>query len=80
MPIAKIAISIEEEIVRRIDELVASEVYPSRSRAIQEAVTEQLARRSRSRLAEQCALLDSGEEQALAEEFSPEEVEQWRQC
>jgi len=80
MPTTKIAITIEEETVRRVDELVASRVYPSRSRAIQEAVAHQLARLSRSRLAEQCALLDPHEEQAVAEEFSPEELELWRRC
>jgi len=80
MATTKIAITIEEETVRKVDELVAREVYPSRSKAIQEAVADKLARLSRSRLAEQCAFLDVGEEQALAEEFSPEELEQWRQC
>jgi Arc/MetJ-type ribon-helix-helix transcriptional regulator len=80
MPTTKIAITIEEDTVRRVDELVASAVYPSRSKAIQEAVADKLARLSRSRLAEQCALLDVAEEQVLAEEFSPDELEQWRQC
>lgn len=80
MPTTKIAISIEEDAVRQIDELVAREVYPSRSRAIQEAVADQLVKRSRSRLAEQCALLDSGDEQAMAEEFSADEVALWEQC
>ena len=80
MATTKIAITIEAETVRRVDELVARDVYPSRSRAIQEAVADKLARLSRSRLAEQCALQDKGEERALAEEFSPSELEQWRQC
>jgi len=80
MATTKIAITIDEETVRRVDELVAGAVYPSRSRAIQEAVADKLARLTRSRLAEQCALLDVEEEQALAEEFSPDELEQWQQC
>jgi hypothetical protein len=46
---------------------------------IQEAVADKLARLSRSRLAEQCALLEKAEEQSLAEEFSPEELEAWQQ-
>jgi len=80
MATTKIAITLEAETVRRIDELVASDVYPSRSKAIQEAVADKLARLSRSRLAEQCALLDMEEEQAMAEEFSPDELELWRNC
>jgi Arc/MetJ-type ribon-helix-helix transcriptional regulator len=64
----------------RKQELVANRVYPSRSKAIQDAVADKLAKVSRSRLAEQCALLDVGEEQAMAEEFSPGELEQWRRC
>jgi hypothetical protein len=48
--------------------------------AIQEAVAEKLARLSRSRLTEQCALLDANEEQAMAEEFSPEELKLRREC
>ena len=35
---------------------------------------------NRSRLAEQCELLDREEEQGMAEEFSPEELEQLLQC
>lgn len=80
MATVKIAITLEEEIVREVDALVARHAFPSRSRAIQEAVAEKLARLSRSRLAEQCALLDQGEEQELAEEFSPNEMERWLEC
>jgi metal-responsive CopG/Arc/MetJ family transcriptional regulator len=80
MPTTKIAITLEEDAVRRVDELVANHVYPSRSKAIQDAVADKLARLSRSRLAEQCALLDIDEERAVAEEFSPGELERWRRC
>lgn len=76
MPTTKIAITMERETVRRVDALVASEVFPSRSRAIQEAVADKLSRLSRSRLAEQCELLDVSEEQSMADEFGPEEEEE----
>ncbi len=76
----KIAITMDSGTVRMVDELVADKVYPSRSRVIQEAVADALARLSRSRLAEQCALLDREEEQTMAEEFSSGELELWRQC
>jgi len=80
MATKKIAITIEEETVRQVDELVELHFFPSRSKAIQDAVAEKLARTSRSRLAEQCALLNADEERSMAEEFSPGELEQWRNC
>ncbi|MFV1994268.1 MAG: CopG family transcriptional regulator [Verrucomicrobiales bacterium] len=70
MATKKIMIAIEAETVRKVDELVADNIYPSLSRAIQEAVANKLVRLSRSRPAEQCSLLDCEEEQELAEEFS----------
>jgi len=80
MPTTKIAISMDAEAVRRVDELVANSSYPSRSRVIQEAVQDKLARLSRSRLAEQCALLTPASEQELAEEFTADELEAWLQA
>jgi Arc/MetJ-type ribon-helix-helix transcriptional regulator len=51
--------------------------YPNRSRVIQEAVAEKLARIDRSRLARECAKLEPTEERALAEEGMSEEMSQW---
>jgi Arc/MetJ-type ribon-helix-helix transcriptional regulator len=55
MASAKIAISLNKETVERLDRLVVKGVYPSRSRAIQDALDERLARLSRDRLAKECA-------------------------
>jgi metal-responsive CopG/Arc/MetJ family transcriptional regulator len=74
---AKIAISLEEDTLNRLDRLVAQEVFPSRSRAIQEAVAEKLERFERSRLARECAKLDPAFERALAEEGLPDDLSQW---
>ena len=74
---AKIAISLEEDTLDRLDRLVAQEVFPSRSRAIQEAVAEKLERFERSRLARECAKLDPAFERALAEERLSEDLAQW---
>lgn len=65
---AKIAITLDPTSLRTLDRLVRRGVFPSRSRAIQEAVTEKLARLERRRLAEECAKLDPIFEQALADE------------
>ena len=76
----KVAVSLDEETVREVDALVQQHAFPSRSRAIQEALAEKLIRLSRSRLAEQCKLLDPDEEKDMAEEFSPNELELWQNC
>jgi metal-responsive CopG/Arc/MetJ family transcriptional regulator len=49
MSTAKVAITIERELLVRLDRLVKSRRFPNRSRAVQEAVTEKLARMERSR-------------------------------
>ena len=77
MAASKIAITMEEKLVRRLDDLVKSQVFPNRSKAIQEAVEEKLKRMEKTRLAEECAKLDSKYEQALAEEGFSSELEEW---
>lgn len=77
MSMAKVAISIEKATLEQLDELVKSKVFPSRSRAIQEAVTEKLNRLRKTRLAEECAKLDPAAEQALAEESLSVELREW---
>ena len=64
----RITITLDREILSRVDGLVARKVFPSRSRAIQAAVEEKLARMERSRLATECAKLDPKFEQAMADE------------
>lgn len=65
---SKVAISLDESTLNRLDKLVQKQVFPNRSQAIQEAVAEKLARLERSRLARECAKLDPAFEKALAEE------------
>ena len=65
---AKIAITLDEEIVRQLDYLVGQRAFKNRSQVIQEAVTEKLERLSRGRLARECAKLDLVAEQGLADE------------
>lgn len=77
MSTAKIAITIEEETLDKLDRLVSSKVFPNRSKAIQEAIKEKLARVNKSRLARECAKLDPAIEKAIAEEGFSQEIEQW---
>ena len=64
----KVAITIEGGLLRRLDLLVAEKRFPNRSRAIQEAVEEKLARMDRTRLAAEAGKLDRRLEQKLADE------------
>ena len=74
---AKVAVSLEEETLGRLDRLVKESVFPSRSQAIQEAIAEKLDRLERRRLARECAKLDPAAEKALAEEGLCEESGEW---
>lgn len=77
MSTQKIAITLEEKTLTRLDRLVKSRVFPSRSRAIQEAVEEKLHRMDRRRLARECAKLDPAEEKRMAEEGLSLELSRW---
>jgi len=77
MATTKIAITLEETVVKRLDQLVKKRAFPNRSRAIQAAVEEKLEMIDRNRLARECAKLDVEYEQAMAEEGLTEELSQW---
>ena len=73
----KIAISLDEHTLQRLDQLVADAVFPSRSQAIQIAIEGKLVRLEGSRLARECAKLDPAFEKALAEEGLSEDTATW---
>ena len=77
MPSAKIAVTIDRELLTRLDRLVKEHRFPNRSRAVQEALRDKLERIDRGRLARECAKLDPVFEQRLADEGLSEDVEQW---
>ncbi|MBD3868225.1 MAG: CopG family transcriptional regulator [Acidobacteria bacterium] len=74
---SKIAITLAEETVKYLDDLVKKEVFANRSQAIQSAVDEKIQRMTGHRLAEECARLHPGEEQELAEESIGSETAEW---
>ena len=74
---AKVAVSLEQAMLGRLDDLVRNAVFPSRGQAIQIAIEEKLERMERSRLARECAKLDRGFEKALAEEGMSEDLSAW---
>jgi metal-responsive CopG/Arc/MetJ family transcriptional regulator len=68
MTVQKIAITIDETLLERVDRLVDEDRFPSRSRVIQEAVREKLERMESKRLARELAKLDPIFEQKFADE------------
>jgi metal-responsive CopG/Arc/MetJ family transcriptional regulator len=76
MTVQKIAITIDETLLERVDQLVSENRFPNRSRAIQEAVREKLERMESNRLARELAKLDPIFEQKLADE-DLEGLQEW---
>ena len=74
---AKVAITLDEDTLQRVDRLISNDVFPNRSRAIAEAIEEKLERIERSRLARECAKLDPKFEKAMAEEGLSEDAAAW---
>lgn len=77
MNAAKIAVTIDQDLVARLDELVAARQFASRSRAIQDAVREKLDRLDRTRLARECQKLKPRFEQRMAEQGMEADADQW---
>jgi Arc/MetJ-type ribon-helix-helix transcriptional regulator len=77
MPGAKIAVTVDEQLLQRLDRLVRERRFPNRSRAVQEALRDKLDNLERSRLARECAKVDPKEEQRFAEEGLSADFEQW---
>ena len=77
MASVKVAITLEQETLRRVDSLVAQRVFPNRSRDIQTALHEKIERLEGTRLAAECAKLDKKFEQALADEGLGVDADSW---
>ncbi|MGA2363465.1 MAG: ribbon-helix-helix domain-containing protein [Candidatus Aminicenantales bacterium] len=77
MPKAKIAITLSEEALNRVDRLVKDGTFINRSRAIEAAVKEKLSRLDRVLLAQECLKLDPAFEKELAEEGLAEDASKW---
>ncbi len=77
MTASKIAITIDDNTLKQLDILVKSRLFPNRSRAIQEAIAEKLARLEKRRLSQECAKLDPDFEKSMAEEGLSSELEEW---
>jgi Arc/MetJ-type ribon-helix-helix transcriptional regulator len=69
MTTVKVAVTVDEELLREVDRWVAAGEFPSRSRVVQRALAQLREERNKRRsLVRQLANLDPAEERALAEE------------
>lgn len=74
---SKIAITLDNKTLERLDGLVADKEFPNRSRAIQDALDDKLERMEKGRLARECAKLHPTYERALADEGLAADVSEW---
>jgi metal-responsive CopG/Arc/MetJ family transcriptional regulator len=77
MPKEKVAVTIEKDLLSRLDRLVAEGQYSSRSNAVEKAVEERLSKIEHTRLARESAKLDPKFEQALADEGLAGDLSDW---
>jgi metal-responsive CopG/Arc/MetJ family transcriptional regulator len=77
MAASKIAVTIDSDTLTKLDRLVSEHKYPSRSRAIQDALEERLRHIEEDRLAQELQKLDPNEEREMAEEGLSADSEQW---
>ncbi len=77
MSTAKIAITIDQQVLLQLDQWVEQQRLPSRSRAVQQAIQEKLERVSRKALARECGKLDPTFERELADSGLNLDTRQW---
>ena len=77
MATTKVAISLDSKLLKQLDRLVANRVFPNRSKAVQDAIQDKLARLGRTRLTRECAKLDVDAERELADEGLSRDAAEW---
>lgn len=77
MNVAKVAISIEPSLLKRVDALVGQKLFRSRSELFQVAVSEQIERLDEDALSRECAKLDPVEEQTFADIGLSNDLSEW---
>ena len=68
MPKTKVAVTVDAQLLERVDALVAAQRFANRSQAVESALADTVEKLARTRLARECAKVNRREEQALAEE------------
>ncbi|OGO92710.1 MAG: CopG family transcriptional regulator [Coxiella sp. RIFCSPHIGHO2_12_FULL_42_15] len=74
---AKIAISLDQALLDKVDHLVKKQLFKSRSQAVQMALSQSVERIEHKRLAEECKKLDIADEQKMADEDLKGDSQEW---
>ena len=77
MPKAKVALTIDADLLEQVDALVAQHRFRNRSQAIEAALADKLQRLARTRLAREAAKLNPVQEKRLAEEALVDVLDSW---
>ena len=77
MAVSKIAITLDEQMLKKLDQMVKEGIYPNRSKAVQSAVEGKIAQIEKRRLAEECAKLNPQDEKSMADEGLSLENGEW---
>ena len=77
MPKTKVALTLDSDLLERVDELVGRRRFRNRSQAVEAALVNQLQRLARTRLARESAKLNTREEKRLADEGLAVDFESW---
>ncbi len=77
MSVAKIAISMDDQLLTKLDQFIAQKKFKTRSQAIQMAVRETILRLDHECLIHACAQLDSTYEQTVADEGLEQDSNEW---
>ena len=77
MPKTKVALTLDTDLVHRVDELVANRRFRNQSQAIEAALSDKLERLARTRLARESAKLNPRAEKRLAEDSLIDALDSW---
>ena len=77
MPKTKVALTLDTELLERVDELVAKQRFRNRSQAVEAALADKVHRLARTRLARESAKLNPKEEKRLADEGLVDALDSW---
>ena len=77
MPKTKVALTLDKDLLERLDELVAKQHFRNRSQAVESALADKLHRLARTRLARESAKLNPKAEKRLADEALVDALDSW---
>ena len=77
MPKTKVALTLDTELLERVDELVAKQRFRNRSQAVEAALADKVTRLARTRLARESAKLNPKDEKRLADEGLVDTLDAW---